>query len=66
LQLALAAPCVLGKNIQNELRAINHAAVQHVVNISLLARRQAGVKNHQTGFEKLRLGFNLFELAASY
>ena len=56
---------MLGKNIQDELRAIDHAPIQRFVNIPLLARRQARVKNYQISLAKLRFGFNLFQLAAS-
>jgi hypothetical protein len=56
---------VFGKNIQDKLRAIDHAAVKHVVDISLLAGRQARIENHQVGFAKLRFGLDFFEFAAS-
>src|SRR5260370_5384230 len=40
LQLAFAAPRVARENIENELRAVDHAAFRRFFNVALLHRRE--------------------------
>src|SRR5262249_53594066 len=65
LQLAFAATRMFRKNIQNELRAVNHSPFGELFNIPLLNRRQIGVENNQRGLSRVRFRSDLFELAAA-
>src|SRR5579863_2599741 len=50
LQLAFAAPRVLSKNIENELRPIDHPAFSDRFNVPLLHRREIAVENDERRF----------------
>src|SRR6266849_1766626 len=65
LQLAFAAACVAGKNVQNELRAIDDTAFSRRFNIALLHRRQVPVENDQRGLVRSCFRANLVQLAAA-
>ncbi len=66
LQLALVATRVSGKNIQNELRAIDDAAVGVFLDVSLLHRRKVAVENNQWSVFGVGFRENFIELAAAY
>jgi hypothetical protein len=65
LQLALAGPCVAGKNIQDQLRAVQHAAGQRRLKIAQLRGRKVVVEEHQIGFGGSGYAGNLLHLAGA-
>jgi hypothetical protein len=63
LQLPLAGARVAGKNVQNQLRAVQHAAGKRRLKIAQLRRRQVVVEEHQIGLHRGRDAGNLLHLA---
>jgi hypothetical protein len=55
-----------GKNIENELRAINHASVHHFLNIALLRSREIVVEKQQVSISGCSRASDFFQLAFSY
>ena len=53
------------KNIQDQLRAVNHAAFRALFEIAKLRRRQIAVKNNERRIMQIRLDFYFLDLAAS-
>ncbi len=49
LQLALAGAGVAGKDVQNQLRAVQHPAGQRGLKVAQLGGRQVVVEEHQVG-----------------
>jgi hypothetical protein len=64
LQLSFARFRVPSKNIEDELRAINHALMQDAFDVALLRGRQVVVEENQIGFRRSGCFGNLLELAA--
>ena len=64
MQLAFAAARVARENVQNKLRAIDHAAFRGLFDVSLLHGREIAVENNQRRFVGRRFGTNLVEFAA--
>src|SRR6202166_4369290 len=54
------------KNIQNQLRAINHSPLRHLLNVPLLYRRKIAVKNYQRRLMRIGLSANLIQFPASH
>jgi hypothetical protein len=63
LQLAFTAAGVAGKNIQDELGAVDDARVDFIFNIALLGRGKLVVDQHQVGMDGSDSAGNLLELA---
>src|ERR1700722_8249396 len=66
LELAFTASCVLRKDIEDELRAINHATLGCLFDVALLHRREVAVENDERGFMRRGFGTDLIEFAAAY
>ena len=64
MQLPFAAARVAGKNIQNKLRAVNHAPVGGFFDVALLHRRQIPIENNQGRFVRRGFRANLVQFAA--
>ena len=65
LELAFAGAGVAGKDVENQLRAIDDAAVKFALEITKLGRRQLVVEDENSGIGHLGGGGNLFDLAAA-
>ena len=65
LQLAFAGFRMPRKNVEDELRAVNHPLVQDALDIALLGRREIVVKQNQVGIGRSRRSGNLLQLAAA-
>ena len=65
LQLAFAAARMAGENIEDQLRAVDDAAVHAALQVALLHRSQIAVEDNQRGLVRVRLGANLIEFAAA-
>ena len=63
LQVALTGAGVSGKDVQNELRAIDDAHGQQVVQVARLRRREVVVEQDQVGTGGGHHGFHLLNLA---
>src|ERR1700720_2606110 len=64
LQLSFAAARVSRKNIQNQLRAVDNAALGGGLNIPLLHRREIAIKDNQRRLVRGGFRANLVQLAA--
>src|SRR5208283_3590948 len=64
LQLSLAAPCVFRKNIQDQLRTVNHPPFGRFFNVSLLHRRELAVENNQWRMARRRLGADFIQFSS--
>src|SRR5258708_26278914 len=53
------------KNVQDELRAIDHAAISAALKIAQLRGSQVAVENNQRRFVKLRLNLHFLNFAAA-
>src|SRR5439155_5345366 len=65
LQLAFAAARVAGKDVENELRPINHAAFGVFFDVALLHRRKIAVEDDQRRLLGMGFGADFIQLAAS-
>ena len=65
LKLPFPAACVPRKNVEDELRAIDHAAIGAALQVAQLRRSQVAIENHQLRFVKLRLDLHFLDLAAA-
>ncbi len=65
LQLALMGTGTLGKNVENQSRAIQHPALELPFQIALLGRAQAMVEDNQLGTVDPQCFTQLFHLAAT-
>ena len=65
LQLALAGARVAGKNVQNQLRPVQHAAGQRRFQVAQLRRRKVVVKEHQIGLGRSGDAGNLLHFAGA-
>jgi hypothetical protein len=54
------------KNIQNQLRAINHSPLRQLLNVPLLYRREIAVKDNQRCLVRIGLRANLIQFPASH
>ena len=63
LQLALAGPRVACKNVQDQLRPVQHTAGKRRFKIAQLRRRKIVVEEHQVGLDRSRNPRNLLHLA---
>jgi hypothetical protein len=64
LKLPFAAARVARKNIQDQLRAVNHTALGAFFEIAQLRGRQIAVKNNQRGVVQMRFDFHFLDFAA--
>ena len=64
LQLPFAAARVARKNIQDQLRAVNHAAFGALFEVAQLRRRKIAVKHDQRRVVQMRFDFHFLDLAA--
>ncbi len=53
------------KNVEDELRPIDHAAIGAALQIAQLRRGQVAIENHERRFVKLRLDLYFLDLAAA-
>ena len=65
LQLAFAGARVHGENIQDQLRAVNHAGADALLHIAQLHGSEIVVHDHQRDVAQLGFGANFVELAAA-
>jgi hypothetical protein len=65
LQLTFPAARVLRKYIQNQLRAVDDAALRGRFDISLLHRRKVAVKDNQWRFVSVGFRANFIQFAAA-
>src|SRR5260370_30429613 len=65
LQLAFTAPRMTGKNIKNQLSAVDYPAIRRFFNVALLHRRKIAVENDQRRFVRRGLSANFVQLAAA-
>ena len=65
LKLPFAAARVLRENIENELRAIDDAALGDLFYVSLLRGREVAVENDEARFVRGRFGADFIEFAAA-
>jgi hypothetical protein len=63
LQLALEAARSLGKNIENEARAVENAALEFAFQVALLTRRERCSENHEFGAVSFHARAQLFYLS---
>ena len=63
LQLAFTAAGVAGKDIQDELRAVDHPRIDFFFNIALLGRRKLVIDEHQVGINGSHSAGNFLQLA---
>jgi hypothetical protein len=63
LQLAFTGTGVTGKDIENQLRAIDDAGVDDALNITLLGRREVVIEQNHIGGNRGRRAGNFLELA---
>ena len=54
LQLALARSGMAGKDVEDELRAVEHAAWQRSLQVAQLRRAQVVIEEHQVGIASMR------------
>jgi len=66
LQLTFAAASVPGKNVQNQLRAVDYTAVGGLFDVPLLHRREIAVKNDQRRFVRSGFRANLVQLPTTH
>ena len=66
LQLALVALCTLRKDVEDQPRAIDHAAAQQLFQVAFLDRRQLMVDQHQIGIQRRTQVTRLLGLATTY
>ena len=65
LQLAFAASGVPGKNVENELRPVNHAAIRGSLDVSLLNGRKVAVEDDERSFVRRCFSPDFVQLTAS-
>ena len=65
LQLAFAGARVAGKDIENELGAVDHSHVERALQVTLLRRRQLVIEDDQVGRTRSDSAFQLFQLSAA-
>ena len=65
LPLTLGAACALGKNIQNQIGAINHPYVDEFFNVANLDRRKLMIEHHQIGIVLGHARGQFFDLSAT-
>ena len=65
LQTTFRGSCTAGKDIQNQLRAVNHANASRRFQIALLRGRQFVVNNDDPGFSRLGHFFQFGNFAAA-
>jgi len=63
LQLAFPGAGVLGKDIEDELGAVNHAGVEDTLDVALLRSGQIVIEENQVGGNRGRCSRNLFQLS---
>ena len=63
LELALGAPCVLGEDVENQLRPVDDARLERVLERTLLGRRELLVHEQHLGVAFGVLGLQLSQLA---
>ena len=63
MQLTFATARMLCKNVEDQLRAIDHAAIEPALQIALLPRAEIAVENHQRRVNRRGFGADLFEFA---
>jgi hypothetical protein len=63
LQLAFAAPRLPGENVENELRAVDHAAFRDALDVALLHGRKIAVEDDQRRLARSRFRADLVQLA---
>ena len=66
LQLAFCGSSTLSKNIQNQIRAINHSNADTFFNISDLDRRKLMIKYYQRGICMFNRCRNFLDLTAAH
>ena len=65
LQLAFMAARALGEDVEDQPGAVDHAALEELLQVALLARRQRVVDQHEVGAAGIGRGLDLVELAAA-
>ena len=63
LELSLGAPCVLGEDVENQLRPVDDARLERVLERTLLGRRELLVHEQHLGVALRVLGLQLGQLA---
>ncbi len=63
LELAFAGAGVNGENVENELRAVDHATADAFFHVAKLNRGEVVVDNDERNFAGVRLRANFFEFA---
>ena len=66
LELALGAPCMLGEDVEDELRAIDDARAQRILQAPLLAGVELVVNDERLRVGVLHEPFQLLELALAH
>ncbi len=51
LQLAFTSPGAAGKDVENELRAVDDPAIERVLEVALLGGREVVVDDHEVDVE---------------
>ena len=65
LQLAFTGLGMARKDVEDELRAVDHALVQDALDVALLRRREIVIEEDQVGLRRGRCAFDFFKLAAT-
>ena len=65
LELALGRAGVVGEDVEDDRRAVDHRDVELLLEVALLARQQLVVAGHEVGAGLLDGGLDLLELAAT-
>jgi len=65
LQLAFVGTCALGEDVENQPGAIQHATLEHALEVTFLTGREDMIENDQVGLVGLDLVTQLFHLAAT-
>ncbi len=65
LELALAGSCMAGKDVEDKLRTVEHAAGQCGLKVAKLSRRQIVIEEHQVSLNRSRYAGNLLHLAGA-
>jgi hypothetical protein len=66
LQLTFTGPGVAGKNVEDELRPVDHAALDDFFDIALLRRRQIMIKEQDISIDRSGRSGDLLELSGAY
>src|SRR5262249_24286517 len=65
LQLAFTAALVPRKDVENQLRPVDHSPLGGLFDVALLHRAEVAVENNQSRLVRRRLRADFFELAAA-